>query len=389
MQATHIRLSLLLILVALPGSEGSACSFFGELRTFSQFDPLVAAKWVAAEKATETSEGSTRVEIAKIFRDTRNAAGTGKTMTLPRHISGKPGDLLLVTRTAEQAGWVRCTDSEITHALLDYLANSPDHAQPPAARLKYFVNYLEHPDFLVAYDAWAEFRIANYRDIKAIATVLPREKLRVWLSDPKLSRSRLGCCGMLLGLCGQTQDAELLEKIIFAKTKEFRVGADGLMVGYLTLTGEAGLKRLAEAKLEDPKQPFSEVFSAMCAMEMLWKYGDGAVPRPALQKAMRNLLGRTDVVDLVINALARWKDWENQGTIITLYDAPEFNIPAFKRAIIRYLLASAADGAKEPGQPEPPHVAAAKKALDNLRQRDPKTVELVEKYCKPADVIDP
>jgi hypothetical protein len=52
--------------------------------------------------------------------------------------------------------------------------------------------------------------------------------------------------------------------------------------------------------------------------------------------------------------------------VVTLYDDKAYNAAGFKRAAILYLLAASK------AKPAGPHIAAAKKHLAEIRQRDPK-----------------
>jgi hypothetical protein len=62
-----------------------------------------------------------------------------------------------------------------------------------------------------------------------------------------------------------------------------------------------------------------------------------------------------------------------------MYDSEEFNIPAHKRAIARYMLACTKDLPDE-GAAAPQHVLDARKSLNELREKDPKMVATVERF---------
>lgn len=52
---------------------------------------------------------------------------------------------------------------------------------------------------------------------------------------------------------------------------------------------------------------------------------------------MHLLLERKEMADLVITDLARWKDWSIQDRLMTMYSDENYDIPAIRRAIVRYL----------------------------------------------------
>ena len=131
---------------------------------------------------------------------------------------------------------------------------------------------------------------------------------------------------MMLGLCGNADDAKLMEEKIVEQTDDFRLGVDGIMGGYLLLTGDKGLELIEKQKLTNSKAPFSETYAAMQALRFMWQYGDGRISVDRLRQSMRLLLDRPELADLVIADLSRMKDWSVQDKLMSLYDAPE-NIP--------------------------------------------------------------
>lgn len=130
----------------------------------------------------------------------------------------------------------------ISAECFEYLRGLPDRSRPAALRLRFYVGHLESADAEVAGDAWAEFAGAAYADVKANRGLYEPARLRQWISDPLISPERLGLYGLLLGLSGDAGDAEFLrQRFVDADTGEFRFGAEGLLGGYLLLTGESGL----------------------------------------------------------------------------------------------------------------------------------------------------
>jgi hypothetical protein len=262
--------------------------------------------------------------------------------------------------------------------------------------MRYSLKHLEHPDDLVASDAYGEFGNVPFEEVEAIADELPRKKLAEWIADPETDPARLAFYGMLLGLCGTQDDAAVLRKKIYGGTDEYRIGIDGLMSGLLLLTGEKGLKELEDRRLR-PKYlpgpdgkpltdeegepilvPFSEVFAAMQAVRFMWTYGGDRISKDRLKRAMRIQLAQPDVADIVIADLSRWKDWGAMDRVAGLYWNERFEVPSIKRAIIGYLLEAERDlpdtASDDAAAEEPPHVAAAKKHLAKIEAEDPDLV---------------
>ena len=250
--------------------------------------------------------------------------------------------------------------------------SSPSPEAAAAKRLAYFIKFLEYPDRQISDDAYAEFANAPYKDIASVSKLLPREKVARWVADAETPQTRMGLYGLLLGLSGNASDAKLMKQKISTPSEEFRLGIDGVMSGYLVLTDAKGRKKLV---------PFSETYAAMQALRFMWSYAEGRISKPRLRQSMRILLERPELADLVIADLARWKDWSIQNRLMTMYDEKAFNVPAIKRAVVRYMLVCTKDIPKGAAAgPLPKHVQDAMKHLAALRKRDPKTVTDAERF---------
>ena len=187
---------------------------------------------------------------------------------------------------------------------------------------------------------------------------------------------------MLLGLCGTKEDAQLLARHITAPTKEFRLGIDGMIGGYLLLTGEQGLDVIDKRKLRDVDGPTTELFAAMQALRFMWSYGDGKIDNARLKRSMRILLDRPNLADIAITDLARWKDWGVQQRLMKLYDHQDYQAEHVKRAIVSYIIASTRDMPKH-AKKLPKHVVQGRKYLSKLRKKDPQIVRRAERFFLP------
>ena len=375
-------------------------------------DAAVLVKWTGGTPAKLSDAGSTEFEVVdvvhqptpakEVLLDDRslepvNTVGRlkkGSKLNLIRYRSGKPGDLFLLLGTLGAGKIEWGSPLEVTQAGYEYMKNSPKPDQPAAKRLEYFLSYLEHADRMIGDDAFGEFADASYADVVHLAKQMPREKLRTWLTANTVSPGRVGLYGMMLGLCGADEDAKLMERKILESTEEFRLGIDGVMGGYLLLTGEQGLTILDEKKLKDKKAAFSETYAAMQALRFMWQYGDNRIEQDRLRQSMRILLDRPELADLVIADLARMKDWSVQDRLISLYEVDAYNIPSIKRAIVRFTLAAAKDtglkkvdpaaaggsSAETPAEELPAHVIKAQKHLEELEQRDSKTFHEAKRF---------
>lgn len=346
-----------------------------------QSDAVMLVKWVGGTPAKDQNPGDTKYEVVEVLHQpAASKLSAGKELSLVRYRAAKAGDLFLLLGTKAGATLDWGSPLEVTKAGFEYLKHLPSPKDPQADRLKYFMEYLEDPDSMISADAYGEFAKANYEDICELADDMPREKLRDWLQSADTSASRLGLYGLMLGLCGQDDDAKLMEEKITHVSGDFRLGIDGVMGGYLLLTGEDGLDVLDETKLKDKKSTFSETYAAMGAIRFIWQYGKEKIKPERLRQSMRLLLDRPELADLVIADLARMEDWEAQDQLMELYGAADYDIPSIKRAIIRYMLVSAKFKPQTPEQSEPEHVVKGKKYLAELEERDPKTVKDAKRF---------
>lgn len=376
----------------------------------AQADGVCLVQFVKGEPAKDQDPGTSTYEVMQVVKSPNNSIKKGDHINLARFRAGKAGDLFLVmgTRAGKDNTVEWGSPTEITEPAFAYVAQAPAPEVPTAKRLKYFIKFLEFPDPLVANDAYGELANAPYKDIAAVAPLLPREKIRNWLDRPETPQTRLGLYGMLIGLCGTKDDATMLAHKIEPNSEEFRIGLDGMISGYLLLTGNSGLDNLDDWKFKihnGKKAAFSETYAGMMGLRFMWQYAGGKISNERLQQSMRLLLDQPELADLVIADLARWKDWSVQDRLMSLYGKGDYNIPSIKRSIIRYMLASTdpksadaspatpagtASGAQSTGGAASGNVAAdssdadsvvrGKKYLKELRERDPRTVREAERF---------
>lgn len=372
------------LLFAGPAADSLACPFCAApsltlSEQASVADALVLVEWAAGKKGDKEKPGSTTYEIVQVAK---GPGKMGERLTLDRYRPGKEGDLFMILGSAvEKSGKLEWgSPFEVTETSFNYVKQAPPPESPVTKRLEYFVKFLEFSDPTISNDAFAEFANAQYKDVVAIRENLPRDKLRQWISAKDTPATRVGLYGMMLGLCGDETDAKRLEDKFLEKSEDFRLGIDGVMGGYLLLKGADGLPAVEQSKLLDKTVPFSETFAAMQALRFMWQYGDGRISPERLQAAMRLLLDRPELADLVIADLSRWRDWTVQAKLRELYGTEGYNIPSIKRAIVRYMLSSVRDVPKNLEGDPPAHAVNGKKYLEELRKLDPKTVSEAERF---------
>ena len=360
-----------------------------------QCDHMLLGKWLDGEKPVNVQGGSSKFEIVEVAFSKDDRFKKGQVVVMPQYIAGSDKNLYTLMGPDDRLeDWH--VPAEVTEASWGYLSKMPPPVKDPkgqAERLQYFLDYFENPDLLVSNDAFAEFASAPYESIVPLRDHLPREKILGWLQDPKTPVTRIGFYGMLAGICGHPEDAPILEKKIVTLDADFRLGIEGVMAGYMMIAGEEGLKKLEETKIlsktainKDGKEinlPFSETYAVMQALRFMWTYEPDRLPKERLKQSMHLLLERKEMADLVITDLARWKDWAIQDRLMAMYTEEEFDIPAIRRAIVRFLYYCS----QEKNEPSPDGIrtltADAVKAEENLHAlelRDPKTVSDAKRY---------
>jgi hypothetical protein len=404
MKLDRLAITTLSVVGLLLGSSSAAlsCPFCSapsltKSEEVAQSDAVVLVQWVEGKKTKGQEPGNTTYEITQVVKGPGASLKKGKRVTLTRYRTAKKGDLFLLMGT-QTAGIEWGSPLEVTETSFNYIAQSPSPEDSSQKRLAYFLKFLEFSDQLVSNDAYAEFANAPYKDITTLADVMPRNKIRKWITNPDTPATRLGLYGLMLGLCGKPEDAELMEEKITKPTDDFRLGIDGIMFGYLLLTGAEGLDLIDLFKLESAyvlnenrkpvldkdgnkkPLPFSETYSAMQALRSMWTYGEGRIDKERLRQSMRILLDRPELADLVIANLARWEDWSIQDKLMDLYGVKEYNIPSIKRAIVRYMLVSSKDSQVAENIKPPAHVVKGRKHMATLRKQDPKTVREAERF---------
>jgi len=395
-----ILLSFALLITNLTGtaSATSVCPFCDAptlvlAEQVQMCDHLLLGRLTGGTPSTDITAGSSVFEIIDVGFSRQDKFQKGQTIEIPIYVAGKQSALYTLMGPEERLeDWH--APKEINEVGWTYVSEMPlpvTDSDKQIERLEYFLPWFEHADTMISADAFAEFAAAPYSVIKPLREKLPREKILKWLQDPNVAVTRTGFYGLMAGICGKPEDAELLEKKILVLDADFRLGIEGVMAGYLLLRGEAGLEVLEDAKMrartaknaegEDVQLPFSETYAVMQALRFMWTYEPDRISKERLKSSMEILLDRQELADLVITDLARWKHWSVQDSLMKLYWDDDFAIPAIRRAVVRFLFYCSQDkGELAEGDPIPEHVVRAEKALAELEEKDPRTVSDAKRF---------
>ena len=268
---------------------------------------------------------------------------------------------------AEAAGRRSWSAIAADEAVIGHVVTAPPVNEPAEQRLVWFAKRLEHPDPVIATDAFTEFGLAPYEAVRAAAGAFDAERLRRWVRDGSGDQRRRGFYGLALGLVAATRPSEreaavaVLREAISAPADDFRAGFDGLLAGLLVAEGEDGLDFLdarglfgAEARAVDQRH-------ALAALRFAWESLATSIPRPAVAAATRRLLAAPVVAADAAIDRARDRDGTAMHEVAALWHTTGRDDPLVRRAVAGYLTAC----------PLP----EARRQLEAIRAADPKRLE--------------
>lgn len=351
----------------------------------AESDCAVRATWVRiipAKSDDETPE--TVFKITDVERDRTGKLNTNELLTVNFERQGSPGDVFFLTGKVNQEFTQWGQPLPVTEESFAYIRALPSPEKPAELRLRFFLRFLEFHELLIANDAFSEFARAKYEDVVAIQKELPRDKLRKWLKSAETDPVRKGFYGMLLGLCGEPTDAEWLWSQ-FAKPpgpNEPRISVDGMMGGYLLLTGEAGFQRLVQTKLLPADAADTDVYAVVNALRFLWEYAPHCVAHEHVAIAMQIVLHRPQFAELAIVDLARWKAWDATEDVLAWMGRAPFDAPATQAKLVQFARECIKD-AKASKNGNSVAAGLSQSFLDRLQREQPDQWNAIERVLNP------
>jgi hypothetical protein len=208
---------------------------------------------------------------------------------------------------------------ETTPALADYLAAVSARPAETPERLRFFQEYLENADRLIADDAYNEFGKAPYADVRALKPHMDRQKLLGWVGDSDITFVRRKLYLTMLGVCGLPEDAKAVQALVESPRPSHRNALDAALACYIALAGEAGLTYVEEKFLRPVGRDTSLMVSGIAAIRF---HGEELreIPRERLAKSLAVVLDHPPAADLVLADLARWGDWSHIARLADLFE---------------------------------------------------------------------
>ena len=241
----------------------------------------------------------------------------------------------------------------------EYIINITELEDDPIARLRFYHDYLADEDTMLARDAYDEFAIAPYEDIKKLKPEMDHDDLVRRITDVETSTDRKRLYLTMLGVCGSEKDLPMLEEQLRSTQKSKRSGLDAMIACYLTLAGEKGLPLINELFLSNKKSAYADTYAAIMAIRFHGTEGE-VIARSALVESLHLVLEREDLADLVIPDLARWSDWSQIDRLTKMFIEADPENNWIRVPVVNYLRAC----------PLP----EAASALEKLKEIDPESV---------------
>jgi hypothetical protein len=390
------------LLALLAAGSARACPFCSAVsltfaQEIAQSDVAAIVRLVEPPPATALGPGADgplpkgRFEVVEVLKGSDLVAAAG-------HLGGdaKPIETIMLDEqpvgttfllmAVEPPTLVWSSPIRVGERAIGYLKQLEGLPEKGPERLAFFLGHLEDEDDTLTRDAYDEFAVAPYEDVRALGDRLDATQLLAWIEDPAIPANRRRLYATMLGICGSPADAARIAAILegegpVAEHPEIRNGLDALIACYVALRGEAALDLvdrlfLDRAAAADPPRevPFTETYAAVMALRFLGEESD-LVPRGRVLASLRLLLDEPKLADLVIADLARWQDWSVVDRLATIFkEATPDNI-FVREPIVNYLRACPL-----------PEAAAA---IDELEQIDPDAVRRAATLAGLAGIAAP
>jgi hypothetical protein len=248
------------------------------------------------------------------------------------------GPRLLFGQHAD-AGAIRWTKSALASGeVLKFLSVAMRAPTAGPDRLRTFWPYLASRDPRIADDAYYQFAKSEYPHVREFARLSDRREIVAAIESPETLPHFRILMFRLLGVCGESPDAEIAWKLITADQAGKLRGLETVIASYLSLARQEGLEKIRQHILSNPKVGFAVLMAAIEAIRFHVTNED-RIPREELARAMHDVLDHREIADVALSELAEWHDWSAVAKAVDLFR----NAPPDRRwlrvAAAKYLLA--------------------------------------------------
>jgi len=290
------------------------------------------------------AEGFTDLDIEAVIKD-HPILEKKKTLTLRRYIpqdQKKPFKYLIFCDVFEKKiDPYRGVAFDASTDVAKYLtgAMTVKDASIPK-RLEFYFNFLDSPDLEVSNDAYKEFGNADYKDFRDMAGKIPAAKVVSWIEDNKTPNFRLGLYASMLGHCGKPEHAPVLKKMLDDPEKRQLGSLDGILAAYTMLAPKEGWDYLT-GFLTDPAKDFMLRWGALRAARFFHDYRADIISKEKVLASLQPLLKQSDIADLAIEDLRKWKAWGMTAEVLGIQNTDAFKVAIVRRSILRFALSAA------------------------------------------------
>ena len=345
------------------GSLVLACPFCRPVKTtftedINAADVAVLGELVARPKRPDSSEGElpaadiidsykTTFRIKKIYKGDQRVNPGDEIVAIYTGDAPIGAECLLRGIGQEELQWVPPLPlSQRAQTYVEQVLKLPESG---SERLIFFEDYLEDKDPVLQGDAFDEFARADYQALKDIRDKIDHVRLLKWIQNPDVTPSNRRLYFTMLSVCGKPQDLDLLQEMIVSGDESQLKGLDSLISCYLTLAGAKGIDLIEDEFLRggvfwDPE--YVHTYAAIMAIRFQGQEGD-TIPRDRLIDALRIVLDRPELADLVIPDLARWKDWASMDHLVQMFKNAGEKSSWVRVPIVNFLRACPLPEAKE------------------------------------------
>jgi hypothetical protein len=227
--------------------------------------------------------------------------------------------------------------------IVEYLQGAVDAQKLPVAeRIGFFFKYLNHANDDIARDAYMEVSTPSFKDVASAKKHYDPDLVQKMLRDPKTQPYKFGLLGILTGVCGRKEDAEVLRTMIVDKDKRPYSGMDGLIAGYCLLEPEKGLAMVLDF-LSNPEVDFNVRYAALriTTQFLIKDFPVSETKKQSIFDRLGAIVDNGEMGDLAIDELRKAEVWEYAKRVFAAHDSsnPDIKDNNFiKRAAIRYAL---------------------------------------------------
>ncbi|MEZ6136046.1 MAG: hypothetical protein R3C53_14185 [Pirellulaceae bacterium] len=322
----------------LPTTSGLACPFCNAVsqtlrQEMDQSDAVAFAKIVAGSE----SDSDALFKISAVIKG-ESFIREGQEIRVNYFGKAKPDQHFMIMGV-DPPDMLWSSPLPVSPTNMDYVrAVSALPAKDSLARLRFYIRHLEHAESFIARDTYDEFASAPYAEIKTLKPDMDRGQLLKWIQDTNIPPDRKRLYLVMLGVCGQAEDAKLLEELLRSDDPNRRAGLDSMIACYATLKGDAGLALIDELFLANKQSQYADTYAAIMALRFHGTEG-GVIDKKRILKSMQLILERPELADLVIPDLARWEDWSQVDKLVELFKGADEKSSWVRVPVINYLRA--------------------------------------------------